>query len=43
MNDPLTNTIAIVLGVDMALIELGEDTPDVVDITVTVGSDQAAR
>ena len=43
VNDPLTNTIAFVLGVDMALIELGEDTPDVVDITVTVGSDQAAR
>ena len=43
VNDPFTNTIAIVLGVDMALIELGEDTPDVVDITVTVGSDQAAR
>ena len=43
VNDPFTNTIAIVLGVDMALIELGEDTPDVVDITVTVGRDQAAR
>ena len=43
VNDPFTNTIAIVLGVDMTLIELGEDTPDVVDITVTVGSDQAAR
>lgn len=43
VNDPFTNTIAIALGVDMALIELGEDTPDVVDITVTVGSDQAAR
>ena len=43
VNDPLTNSIAIALGVDMALIELGEDTPDVVDITVTVGQDQAAR
>ena len=43
VNDPFTNTIAIVLGVDMALIELGEDAPDVVDITVTVGRDQAAR
>lgn len=43
VNEPFTNTIAIVLGVDMALIELGEDTPDVVDITVTVGSDQASR
>ena len=43
MNDHFTNSIAIVLGVDMALIELGEDTPDVVDITVTVGQDQAAR
>ena len=43
VTDPLTNSIAIALGVDMALIELGEDTPDVVDITVTVGQDQAAR
>ena len=43
VNDPFTNSIAIVLGVDMALIELGEDSPDVVDITVTVGQDQAAR
>ncbi len=43
VHDPFTNTIAIALGVDMALIRLGEDTPDVVDITVTVGSDQAAR
>ena len=43
MNDPFTNSIAIALGVDMALIELGEGTPDVVDITVTVGQDQAAR
>ena len=43
VNDHFTNSIAIVLGVDMALIELGEDTPDVVDITVTVGQDQAAR
>ena len=43
VNDPFTNTIAIALGVDMALVELGEDTPDVVDITVTVGRDQAAR
>ena len=43
VNDPFTNSIAIVLGVDMALIELGEDTPDVVDITVTVGQDQTAR
>ncbi len=42
VNDHFTNSIAIVLGVDMALIELGEDTPDV-DITVTVGQDQAAR
>ena len=43
VNDPSTNRIAIQLGVDMALIALGEGTPDVVDITVTVGSDQAAR
>ena len=43
VNDPITNSIAIRLGVDMALIELGETTPDVVDITVTVGRDQAAR
>ena len=43
VNDPFTNSIAIALGVDMALIGLGEDTPDVVDITVTVGHDQAAR
>ena len=43
VTDPLTNSIAIALGVDMAFIELGEDTPDVVDITVTVGQDQAAR
>ena len=43
VNDPFTNSIAIVLGVDMAFIELGEDSPDVVDITVTVGQDQAAR
>ena len=43
VNDPITNSIAIELGVQMALIELGEATPEVVDITVTVGSDQAAR
>jgi len=43
VNDPFTNSIAIVLGVDMTLIRLGEDTPDVVDITVTVGQDQTAR
>ena len=43
VRDPITNSIAIELGVDMALIELDETTPDVADITVTVGSDQAAR
>ena len=43
VNDRSTNCIAIQLGVDMALIKLGEDTPDVVDITVTVGRDQATR
>ena len=43
VNDPITNSIAIQLGVDMALIELGEAAADVVDITVTVGLDQAAR
>ena len=43
VNDPITNSIAIQLGVDMALIELGEAAADVVDITVTVGFDQAAR
>ena len=43
VNDPITNSIAIELGVDMTLIELGEGTDDVVDITVTVGLDQAAR
>ena len=43
VRDPITNSIAIQLGVDMALVELDEGTPDVVDITVTVGSDQAAR
>jgi len=35
--------VAIELGVDMTLIELGEGATDVVDITVTVGLDQAAR
>ena len=43
VNDLRTNCIAIQLGVDMALIELGEAAADVVDITVTVGLDQAAR
>jgi len=43
VNDPITNSIAIELGVDMTLIELGEGATDVVDITVTVGLDQAAR
>ena len=43
VNDPITNSIAIELGVDMTLIELGEGADDVVDITVTVGLDQAAR
>ena len=43
VRDPITNSIAIELGVDMALIELDETTPDVADVTVTVGSDQAAR
>ena len=43
VNDPITNSIAIALGVDMTLVELGEDADDVVDITVTVGLDQAAR
>lgn len=43
VNDPITNSIAIELGVNMALIELGESGADVVDITVTVGLDQAAR
>ena len=42
VNDPITNSIAIELGVDMTLIELGEGATDV-DITVTVGLDQAAR
>ncbi len=40
VNDPITNSIAIELGVDMTLVE-GAD--DVVDITVTVGLDRAAR
>ena len=43
VNDPITNSIAIALGVDMTLIELGEGGADVVDITVTVGLDQVAR
>ena len=43
VNDPITNSIAIELGVDMTLIELSEGADDVVDITVTVGLDQAAR
>ena len=43
VNDFSTNCIAIQLGVDMALIELGGAVADVVDITVTVGLDQAAR
>ena len=45
VNDPITNSIAIQLGVDMALVELAEGADDVVDIdiTVTVGLDQAAR
>ncbi len=43
VNDFRTNCIAIQLGVDMALIELGEAAADVVDITVTVGLDQAGR
>ena len=42
VNDPITNSIAIQLGVDMTLIEFGEGTDGVVDITVTVGLDQAA-
>ena len=41
VTDPITNSIAVQLGVDMALVELGEGTPGVVDITVTVGQDQA--
>lgn len=40
VNDPITNSIAIALGVDMTLIELGEGGADVNDITVTVGLDQ---
>ena len=43
VTDPFTNSIALRLGVDMALIEPGEGIPDVVDITVTVGRDQAGR
>ena len=43
VNDPITNSIAIELGVDMTLMELGESGADVVDITVTAGLDQAAR
>ena len=43
VTDPITNSIALRLGVDMALIEPGEGIPDVVDITVTVGHDQAGR
>ena len=43
VNDLSTNCIAIRLGVDMALREADAGTPEVVDITVTVGSDQAAR
>lgn len=43
VNDPITNSIAVALGVDMTLIELGEGASDVVDITVTVGLDRAAR
>ena len=42
VNDPITNSIAIRLGVDMTLVD-GEGADDVVDITVTVGLDQAAR
>ena len=43
VNDPVTNSIAVELGVDMTLVEFGEGADDVVDITVTVGLDQAAR
>ena len=43
VNDPLTNLIAVALGVDMALVELDDRTPGGVDITVTLGTDQAAR
>lgn len=43
VNDQTTNSIAIQLGVDMALVYLDEGTPYEVDITVTVGMDQAAR
>ncbi len=43
VNDPITNSIAVELGVDMTLIEVGEAATDVVDITVTVGLDQAPR
>ncbi len=43
VNDPITNSIAIQLGVNMTLIELGESVDDLVDITVTVGLDQANR
>ena len=43
VTDPITNCIALRLGVDMFLIEPGEGIPDVVDITVTVGRDQAGR
>ena len=43
VNDPITNSIAIELGVDMTLIELSDCADNVVDITVTVGLDQAAR
>ena len=43
VRDPITNSIAIELGVDMAHVELVESGADVVDITVTVGLDRATR
>ena len=44
VTDPIVNTIAYELGVDMALAEPREGVPDlVVDITVTVGLDRSAQ
>ncbi len=43
VNDPITNSIAIQLGVNMTLVTLGESVDNLVDITVTVGLDQANR
>ncbi|MCY4069408.1 MAG: hypothetical protein OXE79_09950 [Acidimicrobiaceae bacterium] len=43
VRDPVTNSIALQLGVNMTLVEAGEPADNLVDITVTVGLDQANR